>query len=84
MGYGLDVGGIGVRFSAGAREFSLLQDVRTNSMVRLASIQLVLGAVSPGVKLPGFENNHWPSSSAEVKNGGAKLPFPHYISWHDA
>jgi hypothetical protein len=34
-----------------------------------------------GVKQPGYEADHSPPSSAEVKNGGAILSLPHTPSW---
>jgi hypothetical protein len=43
-------------------------------------IQWVPGAVSPWVKRSGHEANNSPSSSGEVKNGGAVLPYPHTSS----
>jgi hypothetical protein len=36
------------------------------------------------VKQPGRESYQSPPSSAEVKNSGAILPFPHTSSWHRA
>jgi hypothetical protein len=36
------------------------------------------------VKLPDFEADHSPPSSAEVKNGGAILPLPYKSSWRGA
>jgi hypothetical protein len=47
-------------------------------------IQWVPGAVSQGIKQPEREADHSPVSSAEVKNGGAKLPLPYMSSWHGA
>jgi hypothetical protein len=40
-------------------------------------MQWVLGAVSLGVKQEGLEADHLPSSSAELKNGGAVPSFSH-------
>jgi hypothetical protein len=37
-------------------------------------IQWVLGEISSGIKQPGREADHSPSSIAEVKNGGAIPP----------
>jgi hypothetical protein len=39
---------------------------------------------SPGVKRQWREADHSLSSSAEVRNGGAKPPLPHMSSWHGA
>jgi TM2 domain-containing membrane protein YozV len=43
--------------------------------------QWVPGTHSPRVKRPVLEADHAPSSSAEVKNGGAILPHSHTFSW---
>jgi hypothetical protein len=40
-------------------------------------MQLVPGALSPGVERHGCEGDHSPPSSAEVKKGGALPPLPH-------
>jgi hypothetical protein len=42
------------------------------------------GALSLGVKQPGREADHSPSSSAEVKNGEAIPPLFHTSSWRGA
>jgi hypothetical protein len=47
-------------------------------------IKRVLRAFSQGVKRPGREANRLPSSSAEVKNGGAVPPVPNMSPWHNA
>jgi hypothetical protein len=47
-------------------------------------IQLVMGALSPGVKWPSHETYDSPPSSAKVKNVGATPPLPHMPSWHSA
>jgi hypothetical protein len=44
-------------------------------------IQLIPGALSPGIKRPGFEAHHLLSSNAEVKNGGAIPPLLHTSLW---
>jgi hypothetical protein len=44
----------------------------------------VPGAVSPDIKRPGREAIHSPTSSAEVKNGGAIPPLPLTSSWRGA
>jgi hypothetical protein len=46
-------------------------------------IQWVPAALSPGVKRPGCEANHLPSSRAEVKNGGViSPPLPYvFMAW---
>jgi hypothetical protein len=66
LGYGLDDRGSRVRFPAGARNFSLHHRVHNGSGATQPPIQWVPGAF-PGVKRPGREVDHSPSSSAEVK-----------------
>jgi hypothetical protein len=58
-GYGLDDRMIGVRFPAGATNFSLHHRVQTGSGAHPASY--------PGVKWPGREADHSPPSSADVR-----------------
>jgi hypothetical protein len=72
----------GVRFFAGARDFSLLHSVQTGSGVHPASYPNGTVGFSPGVKRQGREADHSPPSSAEVKNGGAIPPLPYvYMVW---
>jgi hypothetical protein len=52
--------------------------------VSMASYPICTGGDCPGVKRPGCEADYSPSSSAEVKNGGAISPLPHTSSWHSA
>jgi hypothetical protein len=66
MSYGLDGRGIGVRFSAAAREFSLGGPTKL-------STQWVPGNLSPRVKRPGREADHSAPSGAKVKNSEAIL-----------
>jgi hypothetical protein len=47
-------------------------------------IQWVLRALSPGVKRQGREADQSPTSSAEVKNGGATPPLHLTSSWRSA
>jgi hypothetical protein len=47
-------------------------------------IQWVPGALSPGVKRPEREADHWSPSSTKIKKGGAIPPFPNISSWHSA
>jgi hypothetical protein len=61
-GYGLDDRMIGVRFSAGAENFSLRHHVQTGSGTHPASYLMGTGAPSLGVKRPGREADHSPSS----------------------
>jgi hypothetical protein len=45
-------------------------------------IQLVLGALSPGVKRQGRVADHLAPTSAEVKQRGAIHPLSHVSPWH--
>jgi hypothetical protein len=47
-------------------------------------IQWVPGAIYPGLERLGREAENSPSSSAEVKSGGAIPPLPHTSSWRSA
>jgi hypothetical protein len=47
-------------------------------------VQWVMEALSPGLMWPGYEADHSPPSSAEVKNIGAIPPLPHTSSWRDS
>jgi hypothetical protein len=59
---------IGVRFSVGARNFSLLHLVQTGSGAHPVSYPMGSGFFSVGVKRQGHEAEHSPPSSAEVQN----------------
>jgi hypothetical protein len=72
----------GVRFPAGARDFSILHSVHTGSGAHPASYPM--GDLSLGVKRPGRETNHSYLPDAEVKNGGDIRQFPHMSSWLSA
>jgi hypothetical protein len=82
--YRLEGRGILVRFSAGARDFSVLHSVHTGSGDHPASYRVGAGALYPGVKRPGREADHSPSPSDEVENGGSIPPLPNVSSWRDA
>jgi hypothetical protein len=65
----LRVGLSGVRIPESAREFSLLQNVQTNSRVHPDSYSMGTGDSFPGgVKWPGREPDHPLPSIAKVKN----------------
>jgi hypothetical protein len=64
-GYGLDDRRIAVRVTVGSKCY--LDVVQTDFTPHQAHIQSVPGVLSPGVKLPGRETNHSPSTTAEVK-----------------
>lgn len=61
--------------------FSIL----TNTALGLkqSPIELIPGALSPGVKQSRREANYSPPSRAEVKNGGP-IPLPYAPSWTGA
>jgi len=69
---------IGVRFPAGAGNFSLLHYVQIRSGAHSASYPL-----SPGVKQLGHESDLSPSS-AEVKESMSHTSTSHTSSWHCA
>jgi hypothetical protein len=67
--YGLDDQAIGVRFPAGAKDFSCSLCVQTGSGAHPASCPMGTGVLSPGVKArSGRDADHSPPSSAEVEN----------------
>jgi hypothetical protein len=70
---------IGVRFPARAGNISFRHRVHTGSGAFQPPIQWVPRALSMGVKLPGREADHSPSSSAEVKNAWICASIPQYM-----
>jgi hypothetical protein len=64
-----------VGFLAGARDFSVLQNVQT-------SMQFVLRSFSPWIKQTGREAGHSPPSYAEVKNEWSYTLTSHMPLWH--
>jgi hypothetical protein len=67
--YGLDDRAIGVRFPAGAKDFSCSLCVQTGSEAHPSSCPMGTGGPSPGVKArPGRDADHSPPSSDEVEN----------------
>lgn len=50
------------------KRLSLLHNVQTSSGVTQAHIQLVPGALSPGINWPWHVTDHLPQSDAEIKN----------------
>jgi hypothetical protein len=73
MGYGLDR----PCSIPGIVPFSLIHNVQIASGATQPHIQLLPGALSPGVKRQRREADHSPPSSAEDKKGGAIPPFLH-------
>jgi hypothetical protein len=67
LGYGLDDRGSGVRFPAGAGNFSLSHRVQNGSGAHPASYPMGTRGSFPRVKQPGREADHSPPSSAKVK-----------------
>jgi hypothetical protein len=67
----------GVRFPVEAIHFLFpTYSIPTLELIQPA-IRWTPGALSPGVKRQELEADHSSPSSTEVKNGEAKLPFPH-------
>jgi hypothetical protein len=67
--YGLDDRTIGVRFPAGAKDFSSSLCVQTGSGAYPASCIMGTGGPFPGGKTrPGRDADHSPPSSTKVKN----------------
>jgi hypothetical protein len=58
---------VGVRFPERVANVSLLHSVETGSGATQPLIQLLPGALSPGVKRPGRETDDSPPSNAELK-----------------
>jgi hypothetical protein len=67
--YGLDDRAIGVRSPAGAKDFSFILCVQTDSGAHPASCTMGTGGPFPGLKArPGRDADHSPPSSAELVN----------------
>jgi hypothetical protein len=71
----------GVRFPAGARDFSLLHSVRSVAGPTQAPIQWERRTLSSGVKRPGRDGDHLPMSSAEIENSWSYTSTP-FICLH--
>jgi hypothetical protein len=67
LNYGLDDRGSGVRFPAGAGNFSLHHRVQNGSGVHTASYPMDTRGSFPGGKAAGREADHSPPYNAEVK-----------------
>jgi hypothetical protein len=77
--------GSGVRFPAGAGNFSLHHRVQNGSGAHRASYPRGTRGLFPGVKRPGREADHSPPSSAEVKEWvELYLHSPNTPSWRGA
>jgi hypothetical protein len=70
--------------SGGVKNFLLSTSSRLALGLTQPHIQWVLGALSPGVKRPGREADHSPSTSAEVKKMWIYTCTPHMHSWRNA
>jgi hypothetical protein len=81
LGHGLDDWGSKVRFPAGAGNFSLHHRVQNGSAPSQPAIQLVLRAISLGVKRPGRKADNSHPSNAEVKNAWSYTSTPPMSSW---
>jgi hypothetical protein len=71
------------RFPAVEINLFLLHKVQTGFAAPQAPLQRILVALSSGVKQPGRETDHSPSSITVVKNGEAVTPLPHTHSLRD-
>jgi hypothetical protein len=71
------VDGRGIGFYS--RQGEEISSFSTAYKLALRPNQWVSRVPSPGIKRPGSEGNHTRPSSAEVKNGGAIPPLPHYV-----
>jgi hypothetical protein len=69
LGYGLDDRGSMVRFPVGTGNFSLHNRAKNGSGAHPSSYSMGIRGSFPGggVKWPGYESDHSPPSSAEVK-----------------
>jgi hypothetical protein len=67
LDYRLDDRGSRIRFPAGAGKFSPHHRAQNSSGAHPASYPMCTRCSFPGVKRPGRESDHSPSSSAEVK-----------------
>jgi hypothetical protein len=76
LGYGLDDRGSRVRFPTRAGNFSLHHCVQNGSGAHPVSYPMGTGGSFLGVKRPGREADHSPSSSAEVKNAWSYTSTP--------
>jgi len=61
--------GLRVRVPTEARDFSLLQNVKTGSAAHTTSCSTGIGVLSRGVKRPERGVDQSPPSSAQLKNG---------------
>jgi hypothetical protein len=81
-GYGLDDRAIGVRYPAGAKDFSSSLCVQTGSGAHPAYCTMGTGGPFPGGKArPGCDADHSPPSSAEVENEELYLLSPQAPPW---
>ena len=65
------------------RTFFFFSPVQTGPGALTASCRVGSAALLPGVKRPGCEFDHPPSSCAEVKNGWSRASAPHVcLHWH--
>jgi hypothetical protein len=69
---------------SGSKRFSLLHGVHATLGPTHYSIQWVLIAFTPGVKWLGYEFNHSPTSTAEVKNAWSYTSTLPYFLWPGA
>jgi hypothetical protein len=72
-----------VRVPAGAGNFSLHHRVQIGSGAQPVSYPMGTGALSLGLKRPGREADHSPTSSAEIKNAWSYTALPQhaFVTW---
>jgi hypothetical protein len=76
LGYELDGRGSSVRFPVGAGNYSLLHRVQNGSGAHLAPYPMGTEALSLETKRSRREADHWPPSSAEIKNAWSYTSTP--------
>jgi hypothetical protein len=83
LGYEVNGPGFRVRVPAKARDFSLLQNVKTGSGSHTASCSMGKGVRSWGLKGPGRDVNQAPLSSAQLKCDWSytSIPLCAFTAW---
>jgi hypothetical protein len=76
--------GLWAGFPVRAGFFFLLHDIQTGPWATQPRIKCVPGPLCTGVEQQVCEVDHWPRSSAEIKNHRATLVTPHTSSWRCA
>jgi hypothetical protein len=74
----------GIRFPLGQKIFLFFRASRPAQGSTQPPIQWVPGTLTQGVKWPGYEADHSPPPSAEVKHSGAMPQLHNTPSWRAA